>query len=69
MADNAKDLQRLMNWMTAFSLQCELSAKTNKTEVMISTKSGILLAEISTYNNKFVYLGIVFVYSAVFTPT
>ena len=76
MANNAEDLQRLINGMAAYSLQWGLVVNTNKTQIIIFNKSGRIIAETFTYSNitletvdKFVYLGIVFVPSGVFTPT
>ena len=65
MANNAQDVQHLINVMAAFSLQClwGLVVNTDKTEVMIFKKAGRL------YQFKFVYLGIVSVRSGIFTPT
>ena len=76
MANSAEDLQHLINEVASFSLQWGLVVNTDKTEIMIFNKTGRLISETFTYNkvtlktvDTFVYLGIVFVPSGVFTPT
>ena len=75
-ANSAEDLQHLINGMASFNLQWGLVVNTDKTEITMSNKAGRLISETFTYNkvtlktvDTFVYLGIVFVPSGVFTPT
>ena len=76
LANNANDLQYLIDRLVTFSLQWGLVINTEETEVMIFNKAGRLLEEHFTCGttqlktvDKFIYLGIVFVPSGIFVPT
>ena len=68
MANNAEDLQGLINGMAVFSLQLGLVVNSDKTQIKIFNKSGRLLDDTFTYStinlktvDTFFQLGIIFV--------